>query len=1268
MLGVMCRVGRRRWVAGAALLATVTLGGAPGADAQDRLAVTRWTAADGLPQTSVTSIARDGRGFLWITTFGGLVRFDGRELVRADLPGADREGDRFTAVAAAGDQVWIGSERGRVFRLDVSGKDAPVEIPLDLGGESTIWQLLPVDGRVVVAAGTRGAWELDGDRARPLEATPRDTRVVVRADDGAVWAAGYDHVRCLAAGCAPIPIAQPSALAARGGVLRVIANAGRFTVQDGHAIADAGPPRLTADELARDGWQLAQVAGVTVTLDGAAAPLAGIRAALVDDDGSLWLGSNREGLVRVRDRASAAVALPSPQGSAAALALPMPDGSVLAAGYCNGLYRLPPAVAGPTTPAIVGGPPSCVTALAIDPAGGAWIGATGDRAELWHLDATGAAAPTAIDGALPGDVKVILARHDGGLWLGTADGLLRVERAGAGLRVDRRWTTADGLPHAGIYALTADPSGLLIGTAGGAARLTGDTIAPLIRDGDRRATVRDIAVRGGVAWLTTYGDGLVRVDLAGPRAGLARWRGVAEGFCSDHLSRIIDAGGRAWINANQGVLVVPWDDLDALFDRGARPACDRHDTGEGNGGGAVAGGVLPDGRLVFPGEFGVTVLSPEPPRRAAVPATFVETAMVDGRALALDGRTAIPPGRRDLIVKLDTPLFDLAGGEAPRFQVAVIRDGHEVHREVTGTDVSFLGLPPGDYALHIQRIAARGVGPEAVLRFRLARAWWETTAARIGLPIAVVLIVGVVIWLWVGTLRARARALQAELDEHARAEAARRERDALYNTVFERSPGPLFLLAQGGAVRELNSAARRLLGCGDRAADLGLALDDDRARWSALLAAAARAPTSDELTVRTASGEARRVQMHAGAVEVDGVPLLLVAATDVTAEREAEARRASLQHQVADRERLEAIGRLAGGVAHDFNNVLAVFQVLVDEARGHVGDPRRMHASVAELQVAVRAGRDVATRFLGFGKDAGAPAALALDEVVPANRRLLERLLPPDASLTVDGGAAGARVSIVAGHVDRILLNLVVNASDALGGEPGDIVIRTRALAAASTGANVVLPPPAGPVVELTVEDTGCGMDEDTRRRAFEPFFSTKDAKGTGLGLSVVYNLVSAAGGGLAVDSAPGRGSRFTIQLARVAAPAPIAPPAPRPAGRSVMVCEDNQLVRTSLVHLFRHDGWSVLEAEDGAAALAALADRHVDLLVTDQHMPRLDGAGLIDALRAQGRTLPVIVVSGDPGDATARLGGRHADVRVVAKPFSIDELTSLAASLTAPS
>lgn len=1237
--------------------------------AEHRVVVNRWTVEDGLPQTSVTAIARDRHGFLWLATFGGVARFDGRTFTRIDPPSAGLDGHRFTAIAAIGDEIWVGTGRGRLFRLADDGDAPPVEVPLDRATDDALWQILPVGDRLLVAASRNGVFEVRDGRARAIG--PRiDTYLLTVGEDGTVWAAGLDGVRCVETTCPDMPIESPVAMTTLGGGLRVSTATAGWR-REGTALVPDPTARLTSlSQVLREGWNLAQVGRLELQVDeGRPLTLSSLHSALVVGPDQAWFGSNTEGLVRIRVPAPASFPLPSPQGEAAALALPMADGSVLAAGYCNGLFRMAPAPHGDLHPTVLFATRSCVDILAPDPTGGAWMDAYqyGEGPRLWHIAPGGEPRPVAVapDLAAPGKALV----DDGqGLWLGSLDGLARLVRSGDGFRVERRWGVADGLPDAKVFALTLDDThGLLVGTAKGAVRLVGDRLEPLGGAAARDTIVRDILVRGDVAWLATYGDGVARVELTGPRAGETRWLDGATGFCSDNVSRIVDAAGHAWFNTNEGVMVVSWSELEAAALYGSRLACDRHDTGEGNGGGGFAGGIMADGRLVFPTQSGLAVLPPTPPVRPPVPGTFIEAAAVDGLTLTPAGRTVVPPGRRDLHLQLASPLFDLGPGEATRFETVLVRDGRELVREVTGPSANFVGLPPGTYTLRVRRVTARGLGPGATLRFRLARAWSETTAARIGIPAALLALAGLVLWSWVRTLRARARALEAELAEHARAEAARRERDTLYNTVFEHAPGPLVLLTRDGLIEELNPAARVLLGgpVPGQALTDSLATDEERLRGRALLAEAARAPARDELLVQASDGSARRVQMYAGAVDLDGKPYLLVAAHDVTAERDAEARRAALQSQAAARERLEAIGRLAGGVAHDVNNVLAVFQALIDEARGQVTEPARMRSTLAELQAAVRAGRDVTTRFLGFGKDAGTPTPLALDEAVPASRRLLERLLAPEARLVLDCHSAGAWVQIVPGHLDRLLLNLVVNASDALGGEGGEIRIVARAVSAAPTEGTTIIPAPPGPLVALSVEDTGCGMDEDTRRRAFEPFFSTKDTKGTGLGLQVVYNVVTAAGGGLVVVSEPGRGSRFTVLLPRVAAPAAVAP---RGGGHSVLVCDDNPLVRTGTGRLFRGAGWRVVEAEDGAAALARLADHPTDLVVTDQDMPHVDGVGLVSALRRQARATPVILISGDPLDASNRLSQEVVDnVRVVGKPFPAAELLALAADLVAP-
>ncbi len=367
------------------------------------------------------------------------------------------------------------------------------------------------------------------------------------------------------------------------------------------------------------------------------------------------------------------------------------------------------------------------------------------------------------------------------------------------------------------------------------------------------------------------------------------------------------------------------------------------------------------------------------------------------------------------------------------------------------------------------------------------------------------------------------------------------------------------------------------------------------------------------------------------------------------------------QAQLRQAQKLESLARLTGGVAHDFNNLLTAILGGVDALLESTpaGDPRL--EEVREIETAARRAATLTRQLLVFSRK----SAIELVEVdlsasVAGMVRLLSRLIGEDVELVTRPGAGPARVLADAGQVEQVILNLAVNGRDAMP-HGGRLTVETSAgevrpeEVAAYPGAQ------PGPHVVLSVADTGVGMAAEVQAHLFEPFFTTKEAgKGTGLGLSTVFGIVQRAGGHLRVESAPGQGSRFEVWLPAVApgaaAAAQVEAPAlarAGPASGTVLLAEDDPAVRALAARTLRRAGFRVLEAADGAQALA-LADQPggFDLLLTDLVMPNLGGGALALRLRERRPALPVLYMTGYTElGPPAEPGGQPG--RCLQKPFT---------------
>jgi len=423
---------------------------------------------------------------------------------------------------------------------------------------------------------------------------------------------------------------------------------------------------------------------------------------------------------------------------------------------------------------------------------------------------------------------------------------------------------------------------------------------------------------------------------------------------------------------------------------------------------------------------------------------------------------------------------------------------------------------------------------------------------------------------------------------------------------------------------------------------------------------------SMEIRLRCKSGQFIWVRSRGKVLERDasGKPTRLAGThTDIN-------ERKKLEEQFLQAQKLESVGRLAGGVAHDFNNLLTVIngysEVMLSKLP--VGDPHRRF--VDAIQQAGQRAAGLTEQLLAFSrKQVTQPRALGVNAVVADAQRLLLRLVREDVEMIMQLEATGDYVIADPSQMHQVVMNLVVNARDAMTGG-GRLLIATR---------NEYVPPGepdlrSGPYVVLSVADTGTGMDEDTRARIFEPFFTTKErGKGTGLGLSTVYGIVQQSGGAIRVESAVGEGTTFHIYLPQVSAELvqPMAPLAPlaQQGSETILIAEDQPLVRDLAVETLRGLGYRVLAASDGDDALR-IAGEHtgpIHILLTDVVMPGMDGWIVAERALALRPGLKVIYTSGYTDDVVGAQRMLDAGAAYLPKPFTPAALSAKIREVSSP-
>jgi PAS domain S-box-containing protein len=382
---------------------------------------------------------------------------------------------------------------------------------------------------------------------------------------------------------------------------------------------------------------------------------------------------------------------------------------------------------------------------------------------------------------------------------------------------------------------------------------------------------------------------------------------------------------------------------------------------------------------------------------------------------------------------------------------------------------------------------------------------------------------------------------------------------------------------------------------------------------------------------------------------------VLGVATDITARKQ-------LEDQFRQAHKMEAVGRLAGGVAHDFNNVLTIIRAQTEFLLTDLPANDSRRADVLEIQTAADRAAAFTRQLLAFSRrQLLQPVVLELNEVITGMEMMVRRLVGEDVVLLTKLQPDMPRVWADPSQLQQAIMNLVVNARDAMP-QGGTLLIETavveldehypRQHPSAKPGIHVV----------LMVTDTGCGMDPGTRIRIFEPFFTTKEpGKGTGLGLSTVYGIVKQSGGHIWVYSEVGRGTTFKLYfpphygVAKAAEPERTALPA-LGSGATILLVEDERPVRSTVRRLLERHGYQVLEAANGQDALALVTARggEIDLVLSDMVMPGMGGTELAGRVRSLKPSLPVLLMTGYTEEAITRAGERPLDGHIIEKPFTL--------------
>lgn len=386
---------------------------------------------------------------------------------------------------------------------------------------------------------------------------------------------------------------------------------------------------------------------------------------------------------------------------------------------------------------------------------------------------------------------------------------------------------------------------------------------------------------------------------------------------------------------------------------------------------------------------------------------------------------------------------------------------------------------------------------------------------------------------------------------------------------------------------------------------------------------------------------------------------------DITERKEAEEEKEKLEEQLRQAQKMEAIGTLAGGIAHDFNNILTIIIGNAELLSMSLGKDNPLQGRVEEISKGGERAASLTRQLLAFSRrQMLQPQVLDLNGVIPNMDKMLRRLIGEDIDLETFLAPELGRVEADPGQIEQVIMNLAVNARDAMP-TGGKLTIETANVDLDETyaGKHVAVKP--GPYVMMAISDSGKGMDEETRSNIFEPFFTTKEkGRGTGLGLSTIYGIVKQSGGNIWVYSEPEKGTTFKIYLPRVEKVAETAEKVKATAesltgSETIMVVEDDKMVRDMAKSILQQYGYSILDAQDGKEAIRVSKkyEGPIQLMLTDVVMPGISGRVLAERLAVQRPKMKVLYMSGYTDNAIVRHGVLDKEVILIQKPFTVEAL-----------
>lgn len=1182
----------------------------------------------------VRSVLTDDQGYLWVgSDGGGISRIDPQSDVVVRLPdlpaGQNLPNRRVRVLHQHRDgQIWVATDGGGIFRLEPESGSVEQLHLADGIAAIRVRSLATQGSRLWIGTYENGLIELDTRSgavrrfrhraADPASLSGNSVRALFVADDGTLWV-GTDGQ----------------------GLNRFVADRGTF-VRYQH---DPMDPTSLADDHVVEIYQ--------------------------DRGGVIWVGTYRGtsrwnphiGTFRTVARHGDAPEQLS-DNYVTSLA-ESDDGAIWVGTYGGGLNRWGSDRAGfehfthdPQDPGSLSD--DRVFALEAD-ADALWIGTRGGALNRLDLG-TGKMRHFAHDPERPGSLSAdgitsLLRDSRGTLWVGTfVAGLNRLVDAASGRFSHFRHDPGDpqSLCSDRVLALTEGADGgIWVGTFGGGlchldpasgrfTRYRHDPADPASLSSDRAWSVHEDAA--GNLWVGTQDAGLNVWRAAARRSG----RVAFERYGADHglggvavYATESDAAGNVWFSTNRGLVRI-----DAVSGELRRFDVNRGlQSNEFNHG---AHGRTRRGELMFGGIAGFNIFRPEtirvnrhPPQIALTEVIRLNTPLP--YPAWSDGDLTF--SHRDALISFQFAALDFTAPERNVFRHRLVGFDSEWIEDGDVRRATYTNLGAGDYVLEVTAANSDGVWAEQPLQvpFRVRPAPWASTWAIAGYAALALLALAL---LYRSQTRRIAIANQIQQTNQAlRAEMSRREQQQRdLDSARERARHYLNVvevmivsLDHDGCIRLINPKGLRVLDyeeselLGRNFYDTLVPIEQRDAVRAEFAGVQDHAYTESPVITRT--GEQRLIAWHVVALpeDTDNSGGLLVSGMDLTQER-------SLERQIHEAQRLEALGTLARGIAHDFNNILAAILGFAEMVRGRIAPDSEAQRYLDDLDLSVDRARGLIKSILVFGRQSRAePVPTRLQNLVTEAQQLLTPTVPAGIEVAVHCDDTAPAVLADPNELHQLIMNLATNAVQAMGTRGGTLTMEltSRMVSIAEARARSGLGP--GRYVALSVSDTGPGMDETTRARMFEPFFTTKEpGRGTGLGLAVVHGLVNRMGGDIRVDSAPGQGTRILVLLPACDTPAGGAAdrldtPDTAPGGQETLLLVDDEPMLLDLgAAMLEPLGYRVLAAANGPEALQT-AERAggIDLLVTDQNMPGMSGMALAREMRARFGALPVVLMSG---------------------------------------